>query len=318
ELLRHGLTAEQVARRLQRQIRGHVPPTRVEGSVRTDIRVRLEEADRDTLEDLLAIDVSEPGSPPLPLRAVLGREPTVAEGPGEIRRVDGRHAAVLTASYRGLDLDRLSRDAGLVARRVAARHGVEGEVVGRSREARKSLRSLLGALLLATFLVYAVMAAQFESLVQPLLIMLSLPLAGVGAIAALDLLGLSLSVVVLLGAILLAGIAVNNAIVLVDCANRRRGEGRTPREAILQAARERLRPILMTTATTVLGLLPLTGVLAGIPGAQWLPLGLGGGEAVELRAPMAVTVIGGLLTSTLLTLVVIPVLYDLLARRRTA
>jgi len=116
------------------------------------------------------------------------------------------------------------------------------------------------------------------------------------------------------------GIAVNNAIVLVDCINRRRKDFPNVREAILQAASERLRPILMTTATTILGLLPLTGVLANIPGADSLPLGLGGGEAAELRAPMAITVIGGLFTSTLLTLIVVPVLYELSAgkRRRAA
>ena len=117
---------------------------------------------------------------------------------------------------------------------------------------------------------------------------------------------------------MLVGIAVNNAIVLVDCINRRRSVYPTLREAIVQAARERLRPILMTTATTILGLLPLTGVLAGLPGADSLPLGLGGGEAAELRAPMAITVIGGLFTSTLLTLVVVPVFYDFGARRGRA
>jgi HAE1 family hydrophobic/amphiphilic exporter-1 len=198
---------------------------------------------------------------------------------------------------------------------VAARHGIDVEVAGRSREAKQSTQALLYALLLAVFLVYAVMAAQFESLWQPVLIMVSLPLAGVGAIVALDVLALPLSVVVLLGTILLVGIAVNNAIVLVDCINRRRADYPTLREAIVQAARERLRPILMTTATTILGLLPLTGLLAGLPGAESLPLGLGGGEAAELRAPMAITVIGGLFTSTLLTLVLVPVLYDVGARR---
>jgi len=160
------------------------------------------------------------------------------------------------------------------------------------------------------------MAMQFESLWQPLLIMVSLPLAGVGAVVALDLLDLPASVVVLLGAILLVGIAVNNAIVLVDCINRRRAEYGSLREAIAQAARERLRPILMTTGTTILGLIPLTGLLAAIPGAESFPLGLGGGEAAELRAPMAITVSGGLFSSTLLTLVVVPVLYDVAARRR--
>ena len=207
----------------------------------------------------------------------------------------------------------------MLATPIAARYGVDVEVAGRSLEARQSTRALLYALALAAFLVYAVMAMQFESLWQPLLIMVSLPLAGVGAVVALDLLGLPASVVVLLGAILLVGIAVNNAIVLVDCINRRRASYPTLRDAIVAAARERLRPILMTTATTILGLLPLTGLLAGLPGAESLPLGLGGGEAAELRGPMAITVIGGLFTSTLLTLVVVPVLYDLAARRgRTA
>jgi HAE1 family hydrophobic/amphiphilic exporter-1 len=144
--------------------------------------------------------------------------------------------------------------------------------------------------------------------------MVTLPLAGVGTVIALDLLDLPASVVVLLGAILLVGIAVNNAIVLVDCVNRRRAAFPTLADAIVEAARERLRPILMTTGTTILGLIPLTGVLAALPGADRLPLGLGGGEAAELRAPMAIAVIFGLFSSTVLTLVVVPVLYKLLAR----
>jgi HAE1 family hydrophobic/amphiphilic exporter-1 len=314
-LFRFGLSAEDVANRVRAKIQGQIPTALVEGSTRTDIRVRLQQSDRDTLRDLVNLDVAPPGATPLPLHRVLDGEPVVAEGPGEIRRVGGRHAAVVTAAYEGLQLERISERAAEIARPVAARYGVDVEVAGRSREAKQSTRALLHALLLAVFLVYAVMAAQFESLWQPVLIMVSLPLAAVGAIVALDLLALPLSVVVLLGTILLVGIAVNNAIVLVDCINRRRADYPTLREAIVHAARERLRPILMTTATTILGLLPLTGLLAGLPGAESLPLGLGGGEAAELRAPMAITVIGGLLTSTLLTLVVVPVLYDLGARR---
>jgi HAE1 family hydrophobic/amphiphilic exporter-1 len=315
ELFRFGLSAEEVANRVRAKIQGQIPTALVEGSSRTDIRVRVQESDRDTLRDLVNLDVAPPGANALPLYRVLDGDPVVAEGPGEIRRVGGRHAAVVTAAYEGLQLERMSARAAEIARPVAARHGVDVEVAGRSREAKQSTRALLYALLLAVFLVYAVMAAQFESLWQPVLIMASLPLAGVGAVVALDLLALPLSVVVLLGTILLVGIAVNNAIVLVDCINRRRADHPTLRDAIVQAARERLRPILMTTATTILGLLPLTGLLAGLPGAESLPLGLGGGEAAELRAPMAITVIGGLFTSTLLTLVLVPVLYDLGARR---
>ena len=315
-LLRHGLSAEEVAGQVRGKIQGRIPTALVEGSARTDIRVRVQALDRETLADLVQVDVSPPGRPPLPLSSVLDGPPRVAEGPGEIRRVGGRLAAVVTADYEGLELDAISRRAAAIAGPIAARHGVEVDVAGRSREADRSARALMLAMGLAVFLVYAVMAAQFESLWQPLLIMASLPLAAVGAVVALDLLDLPLSVVVMLGAILLVGIAVNNAIVLVDCANRRRATTATLHEAILVAAGERLRPILMTTTTTILGLLPLTGLLAGLPGADALPLGLGGGEAAELRAPMAVTVIGGLLSSTLLTLIVVPVLYDLLEGRR--
>jgi HAE1 family hydrophobic/amphiphilic exporter-1 len=315
-LLRHGLSAEAVATEVRAKVQGRIPTALVEGSARTDIRVRVREIDRATLADLVRIDVSPPGRPPLSLAEVLDGAPRVAEGPGEIRRVGGRLAAVVTADYEGLELDRVSAQAAALAAPIAARHGVDVDVAGRSREADRSARALLFAMGLAVFLVYAVMAAQFESLVQPLLLMVSLPLAAVGAVLALDWLDLPLSVVVLLGAILLVGIAVNNAIVLIDCANRRRATSATLHEAILTAARERLRPIFMTTGTTILGLLPLTGVLAGLPGAASLPLGLGGGEAAELRAPMAITVIGGLFSSTLLTLLVVPVLYDMLAGRR--
>ncbi|MCB9912453.1 MAG: efflux RND transporter permease subunit, partial [Planctomycetes bacterium] len=135
--------------------------------------------------------------------------------------------------------------------------------------------------------------------------------AAIGVVYVLDAFSIPLSVVVFVGLILLAGIVVNNAIVLVDRINQRRGEGWETREAILDAGRARLRPILMTTTTTVLGLLPLTGWLAGLP-----ILGrFGSGEGAEMRAPMAITVITGLSTSTLLTLVVVPVLYLLLVRR---
>jgi HAE1 family hydrophobic/amphiphilic exporter-1 len=166
------------------------------------------------------------------------------------------------------------------------------------------------ALVLALFLVYVVMACQFESLVQPLVILVTVPLALIGVVFALDLLGLPLSVVVFIGLILLAGIVVNNAIVLVDRINQERHAGKELHVAIVEAARARLRPILMTTGTTVIGLLPLTGWLEGLP----LFAALGSGEGAEIRAPMAITVIAGLTTSTLLTLVVIPVVYAIVQR----
>ena len=161
-------------------------------------------------------------------------------------------------------------------------------------------RQLQLALILALILVYLVMASLFESLIHPLSIMLTIPFAMVGAVIALRVTSTAISVVVFIGLILLVGIVVNNAIVLVDRVNElRRQHGLTKDAALKEGAAQRLRPILMTTMTTVLGLLPMA---------------LGFGDAAELRTPMAVTVIGGLLVSTLLTLVLIPVAYKLMDR----
>jgi HAE1 family hydrophobic/amphiphilic exporter-1 len=152
---------------------------------------------------------------------------------------------------------------------------------------------------LSIFLVYVIMAAQFESLLHPLVIMLTIPLAFLGTVLALRQLQISLSIVVFLGMIMLAGIVVNNAIVLVDYINTLKRRGIPRRQAILTAGGVRLRPILMTTATTVLGLLPMA---------------LGLGDGAEIRTPMAVAVISGLLVSTALTLIFIPTMYSLVDR----
>ncbi|MEJ2187208.1 MAG: efflux RND transporter permease subunit [Gemmatimonadota bacterium] len=150
-------------------------------------------------------------------------------------------------------------------------------------------------------LVYMILAAQFESLIHPFTIMLSVPLALVGAVAALWLTGSGLNTMSLIGVVILVGIVVNDAIVKVDFINQARARGLPLREAILEAGRARLRPILMTTITTVLGLLPMA---------------LGLGRGADLRAPLAIAVIGGLTTATLLTLIVVPVAYDLVESLR--
>jgi HAE1 family hydrophobic/amphiphilic exporter-1 len=145
------------------------------------------------------------------------------------------------------------------------------------------------------------MASQFESLVQPFIIMFTIPFGLIGVVFTLLITQTPISVVVLIGLIMLAGIVVNNAIVLLDYINQLRKQGIAKREAIKQAGQVRLRPILMTTMTTVLGLLPMA---------------IGLGEGAELRTPLAVTVIGGLLIGTILTLVVIPTVYDLVVREK--
>ncbi len=167
----------------------------------------------------------------------------------------------------------------------------------------QSLRSLLLATALAGFLVYVVMASQFESLLHPFIVIFTLPLGAIGVVGSLLLTGSSMSVISMVGVVMLAGIVVNNAIVLVDAINQRRMGGMTQPAAIVAAGRDRLRPILMTSATTILGLLPLA--LAQGPGA-------------ELRRALAIAVIGGLVVATALTLVVIPAVYRLIDRKTYA
>ena len=179
--------------------------------------------------------------------------------------------------------------------------GVSALVSGQSEEMEESFKSMQFALILAIFLVYLVMASQFESLIHPFVILFTIPLALVGAVLALFVTGSTINIVALIGVIMLAGIVVNNAIVLVDLINQLRAQGTERIEAIMEAGSARLRPILMTSLTTALGLLPMA---------------MGFGEGSEVRTPMAITVIGGLVVSTLLTLVVIPVVYSLMDRKR--
>ena len=181
--------------------------------------------------------------------------------------------------------------------------GIGMHVGGQGEELAESVASLLFAFALAVFLVYLVMASQFESLLHPFVILFTIPLALVGAVGALLLSGSPVSVVVFIGLILLVGIVVKNAIVLVDKVNQLREEGVAKRLAICQGAESRLRPIVMTTLCTLFG---------------FAPLAFFGGDGAEVRAPMAITVIGGLAVSTLLTLVVIPIMYDRLDRKSDA
>jgi HAE1 family hydrophobic/amphiphilic exporter-1 len=176
------------------------------------------------------------------------------------------------------------------------------EYGGEYEDQQRSQRELAVTLVLAIVLVYMVMAAQFESLVHPLIIMFAMPFGAIGVLLILLITKTSVNVQSMLGAIMLAGIVVNNAIVLIDYINMlRRTKGVALREAVEQGGRRRLRPILMTTLTTVLALTPMS-------------IGLGAGG--ELQAPMARVVIGGLLTSTLITLVFVPTLYTMVEEFR--
>lgn len=292
------------------QVLGSVSTRFVEGDDRIDVRVRGDEKVLASIEDVAELIVNPTSPQPVPLSAVATIERV--QGPAEIRRIGGQRAVLVTAASTGQDVGGLNDRVQEAIDGMRPPREVTIGLGGQKRELDEGTQSLQFALLLAIFLVYVVMACQFESLVQPFVILFSVPLAAVGAILLLSLLAVPLSVVVFIGLILLAGIVVNNAIVLVDRINQKRMEGLPVRDAILEAGRARLRPILMTTATTVLGLVPLTGWLVGLPGIDQFV----GTEGAELRAPMAIAVIGGLVSSTLLTLLVIPAVYKLLIRDR--
>jgi multidrug efflux pump subunit AcrB len=281
-----------------------------EGDRRIGMRVRLIEEDRKSLEDLAGLIVN-PGSPsPVRLADIVpGGKLEVTEGPSEIRRINQQRAGVVAANTSGIDLGNVTAGVRAALGRVDAPPNFLVGFGGQKEEMDASLRSLLNALILAMFLVYVVMAMQFESFLQPLVIILAVPLAMVGVGPVLWVLGSPVNILVFIGMIVLAGIVVNNAIVLIDHVNQGRSTGLDLVEALVDAGKTRLRPILLTTLTTVLGLVPLTGIGSGIPVLEWV---FGSGEGVEVRAPLALTVIGGLSASTVLTLIVVPVVYSFL------
>ncbi|MEM7351721.1 MAG: efflux RND transporter permease subunit [Acidobacteriota bacterium] len=294
-----GLSVRDVASVVQSKVLGTVA-TEIQREDRTiDIRVRSQEQYRQSARDLANLVVYQDGKTGLPLSAVA--KVIEDEGPAEIRRADGERVAILTANLEGRDLASASAAIADLIDEMGLPSGFDWRMGGQQQEMETSFDSMRLALFLAIFLVYIVMASQFESLLHPFVILFSVPLSLIGVLATLYLAEVRISIVVLIGVVMLAGIVVNNAIILIDTTNRLRRQGRDKLEALRRAGRTRLRPILMTTATTVLGLLPMA---------------IGLGEGSELRAPMALAVIGGLLSSTALTLVVIPVMYRLLDRGR--
>ncbi len=302
-----GIESGIVARTLQSKILGDLPTRFAERDRKVDIRVALSKTELDRVDRLLAINVNPAGNPEIPLGSI-GRIQRL-EGPSEIRRIGNIRGAEVQAAVVGFDIG--STQSMIMGRleSLDLPKGIDIRLGGQKDEMERSTNSVFLALGLAIFLVYIVMASQFESLVQPFIILLSLPMAFVGVILALELTATPISVIALLGCIMLAGIVVNNAIIMVDQINRLRAGGMSVPDAVVKGAHTRLRPVLMTTLTTILGLLPLTGWLNSIP-----LLG-GNGEGLELRAPMAITVIAGLAMSTLLTLIIIPVIYSLIGRR---
>ena len=298
----YGLNVLEVANIVRNKIRGDVATEFRQEDRKIDVLVRLRESDKESIDDLRRIVVNPGAAVPVQLAAVAAIR--INEGPSEIRRVDQTRTAVITANIaEGYSLSEINKSIYDALSHMDLPQEFAFELAGQNKEMETSLNSLYMALALAIFLVYIVMASQFESLIHPFIIIFTIPLALIGVVIFLYILNIPLSIVVFLGLIMLAGIVVNNAIVLVDYINKLREQGRALDEAIVEAGKTRLRPILMTTMTTVLGLLPMA---------------LGLGDGAEIRTPMAITVIVGLLSSTVLTLVVIPVVYRIAAGKKAA
>jgi HAE1 family hydrophobic/amphiphilic exporter-1 len=289
----YGLSVYTIASSIQRAVLGEIAGQYREGGKEYSIRVRLPDEKRKSLEDVLNVLIATPSGNPLPLAAVASME--VEGGPVEIERKGQQRLVTVTGNLTG------ERDLGSVVGELREKlAGITvppdftAEVAGEAEEVAESFRWLGLALVGAVFLVYMVMASQFESLRHPFIIMFSLPLSFIGVAWMLFLTGTTLSINSLIGVIVLAGIVVNNAIILVDYTNLLRARGLALEEAVVTAARTRRRPILMTAFTTILAMTPMA---------------LGLGEGSELNSPLARSVIGGLAASTVLTLVIIPVVY---------
>lgn len=295
-----GLNLSVIANTLNIGLTGEVATRYREGGDEFDVRVRLKKEDRLSLDNVRTFFLKTGANSTVSLGNIARIQEGV--GPIAIQRRDQERIITVSASTSGRDFGSI---AGEVSERLASITVPEGFIIrlaGEQEEQSEAYRGLLFTLLLAVALVYMVMAAQFESLLHPFLIMFSIPFAAIGVILMIFITGTNISVPVFIGIIMLAGIVVNNAIVLVDYINLMRSQGMDVREAILEGGRRRLRPILMTTLTTVFALVPLS-------------LGLGAGA--EMQAPMARTVIGGLTVASLFTLFFIPTLYSLFESAKT-
>ncbi|WP_445776496.1 efflux RND transporter permease subunit [Shewanella sp.] len=294
-----GMDAPTVANRIAQRVGGTIASQFTVRDRKVDILVRSELSERDQISDIESLIINPDSNQPIPLNAIA--EVHLQIGPSAINRISQQRVAIVSSNLAYGDISEAVVEANKLLAQQQFPSSIQARFGGQNEEMEHSFDSLKIALVLAIFLVYLVMASQFESLLHPLLILIAVPMAVAGSIVGLFITGTHLSVVVFIGLIMLAGIVVNNAIVLVDRINQLRREGIDKLTAINDAAQSRLRPILMTTLTTTLGLLPMA---------------IGMGDGSEVRTPMAITVIFGLSISTLLTLIVLPALYALFDRKQ--
>lgn len=290
-----GITAFQLAKTLESSLSGNTATTyKVDGD-EIDINISLSNTAQASIEGMKQILVQSPTGQYVPVGQIA--EFKYGNSPSQIQRENQVRTITISSKLYGRDLGSVSRELSNKLSDYTMPFGYSYEMGGQQKDMQEAFADLSLALLLSILLVYMILASQFESLLQPFIIMMSVPFALTGAFLGLFFTGKPLSLPAFIGLIVLAGIVVNNAIVLIDFINQQRKSGVKRKLAIISAGKTRLRPILMTTLTTVLGLTPLA---------------LGLGEGSEIQAPMGVSVIGGLIFSTLVTLILIPVLYSIL------
>ncbi|MDU4960496.1 MAG: efflux RND transporter permease subunit [Sporomusaceae bacterium] len=292
-----GITAASIADTLQTMFNGKVATQYREGDDSYDVRVILDPASRRSLADVNTVYLSgtASGSPVMvPLSQVT--ETVYATSPAQIKRYDNQPQITISANLNGISLGDFNKEFDKKIAAVSMPEGYGFVATGEAKSMDEAFSSMIMALTIAVLFIFFVLAAQFESYIDPLAIMLALPLSVIGAVGGLLLAGSELSIMSLIGIIMLMGLVTKNAILLIDRAKQLRAEGVERGQALVDAAVQRMRPIIMTTAAMIFGMLPLA---------------LGIGPGAEARAPMAHAIIGGLITSTVLTLVVVPVVYTI-------
>ena len=295
KVFRMGLMPSQIASALQTTSLGTIVTRYRDGNDEVDVRVRFKKKFRDSLEDIQKIPIVVPFKPPVHLDQVASI--SQGEGPLQITRENQVRKVSILANIVDRDLGSIIQDINkklkVVEDNLPAGYFIE--YGGQYKEMRETFVIMSGAFILATLLVYMILASLFESFLYPFIIMFTIPLAFIGVVLALFISGKPINLPVLIGFVILGGIAVNNGIVLVDYINQLKRKGVEKKDAILQACAVRLRPVLITALTTIFGMLPMA---------------LSTSAGSELRAPMAITVVGGLTATTFLTLFIIPIIYS--------
>lgn len=296
---KYGLSVQQVGSYIEGIIQGKYPTQYEEFDKKINMRMRLQEADRGAIADILNAYYPLSSGAQIPLRSLIEYE--YITGPQEIYRENQQRQLVISGNLKGKKISQVAPRIEDIIQNADIPEGYRVMLGGEEEELRRSFKSLYFAFVIAVILVYMIMAAQFESLVHPFTIIFALPLGLIGVVFILLIFGQTLNVISVIGVVVLTGIVVNDAIIKVDCINQLRKKGMSRFDAIIEGSRLRLRPIIMTTVTTVLGLTPMA---------------IGIGEGAELQRPLALTVIGGLTFATLLTLIIIPIIYDILDKIR--